>query len=200
MMRISFILFLALSSSLMTLAQEADDFLSDFLVTQQGEYVYLRWTIKSGNTCDGTLIKRSTDNVYYDVIGEISGICGSPDQPVTYDFTDSLPQKNRTNYYRLELGQYGNTSAKAIDVITLNDDGYSIQPNPVASRSKIVFKNPDGEELEFCLIDARGRMVMNRFTTSGQVWIDRNDIPGGMYVFKLRKGETVMTKGKVLVL
>jgi hypothetical protein len=194
------ILILALAGSIEVLAQEADDFLADFLVTQQDDYVFLRWTIKGGNTCDGTLIKRSFDNTNFDVIGEISGICGSPDLPVTYDFTDSLPGKNRINYYRLELGQYGHTTAKSIEYIILNDEGYSIQPNPVASRSKIVFDNPDGEKIEFCLIDTQGKMVMNMFTTSNHVWIDRQGIPGGMYVFKLRNEQQVLTKGKIVVL
>lgn len=200
MHRILFVLLLALGSIMLSHAQEADDFLSDFLAVQQGEEIYLRWTIKSGNTCDGTIIQRSTDSIYFEQIGEISGICGSPNQSITYDFTDMQPEKNSINYYRLELGQYGYTSKVAIDFIILNEDGYSLQPNPVSTRSKLVFENPDNNEVEFCLIDIQGRMAMNMFTTSNQFWIDASMIQSGTYIFKLMTEQKLLTKGKLVVL
>jgi len=194
------LLIIILTNSLIILSQEADDFISNFLAVQQDDHVFLRWTIKGGNTCDGTRIQQSVDNIYFEEIGDIPGVCGSADEPVTYDFTDSLPEKNRINYYRLELGLIGLTSPMAVDFIILNESGYSIQPNPVTSRSKLVFENPENEEIEFCLIDARGRMVMNEFTTSNHVWIDRNMTRSGSYVFKLRKDQKLLNKGKLVVL
>lgn len=163
-------------------------------------FITLRMTIKSGNTCDGTRIQRSADSVYFEDIGEISGICGSPNQSITYDFTDLLPEKNSINYDRLELGQYGFTSTKAVNFIILNVKGYSLQPKPVSTRSKLVFKNPDSEEVEFCLVNIQGRMVMNMFTTSNQLWIDASVIRSGAYVFKLKTEQKLLNKGKIIVL
>ena len=167
---------------------------------QIDDHVFLRWTIKSGNTCTGTRIEHSTGGTGFLKIGEISGICGSPDQPTTYEYIDSMPVPNRMNYYRLEMSLLGYSSPVIVEVIFLNDGGYSIQPNPVVSQSRLVFDNPDNEAFEFCLIDQQGRQVVNKFTNNNYVIIDRNLIRSGMYIFKILKDNSIRIKGKVVVM
>lgn len=200
MVRILAIILLALGGAAAAPAQEADDFLSSFFAVQEDEQVYLRWTIKGGNTCDGTRIQRSADQLNYVEIGEISGICGSPDLPVTYDFTDSLPEKNRINYYRLELGQYGFTSPLAVELIILNDDGYALHPNPLSTRSKLSFANPGAETLRFTLVNIQGKTVLQQSTNSNQLWIEGGRLRSGVYVFKLRSETKLFARGKLVVL
>jgi hypothetical protein len=181
-------------------AQTADQFLNDFLVVQIDDHVFIRWTIKAGNTCSGTRIEHSSDGIAFRKIGEIPGICGSPDVSVTYDFTDSMPLPNRKNYYRLEMGVLGLSSPAMVEVVFLNEEGYSIQPNPVTGQSKFVFDNDGGEEHEFCLIDTYGRQVMAIITSEASIIIDRQLLAPGTYVFKLIHNGQVKAIGKLMVI
>ena len=181
-------------------AQDADQFLDDFLAVQIDDHVYLRWTISAGNTCSGPRIEHSSDGIAFKKIGEIPGVCGSPDVSVTYDFTDSVPLPNRRNYYRLEMGVLGLSSPAMVEVVFLNEDGYSVQPNPVTAQSRFVFENEDGEEHEFCLIDTYGRQVMNVITSDDHLTIDRQLLSPGTYVFKLILDGQVRAIGKLMVI
>jgi hypothetical protein len=111
---------------LLTFSQQADAVLSKFFATPLDETVFLRWTITAGNTCEDTDIERSSDGISYERVGLIGGICGSPDQSITYEFTDTLPLFNRTAYYRLKLGYYGYSSPQTVKINRFNESGYLI--------------------------------------------------------------------------
>jgi len=192
--------YLILITSIVTVAQQADSSLSVFLVVQQGEEVFLRWTIEAGNTCQGTRIERSDDGLSFEAIGEIPGVCGSPNQPISYDYTDEEPLRNRTNYYRLEMGALGYTSVVAVDFIILNNEGYSLQPNPVTSTSKLLYENPDNEDARICIFDSRGRQVMEYITREDHIYIDRNLLDSGNYIFKILINNSSRTVGKLVVI
>lgn len=181
-------------------SQEADPFLSGFFAVQQDDGVFIRWTIKAGNTCDGTRIQRFTEDVGYVNIGEIPGVCGNPDVSVSYDFTDSNPEKNKINRYRLEMGILGNSSPVAIEFLVLNDEGYSIQPNPVKGRSRLLFDNPENVETTLLVSDMSGRMVWQSETSNNYFFIDSNILGSGMFVFTLKNDNSGYTKGKILVI
>ena len=74
--------------------------------------VYLSWEIMGGGQCNGIQILRSTDSLNYVEIGDVQGVCGSPDFAQQYDFTDESPVENSINYYRLELGVQGFSSTQ----------------------------------------------------------------------------------------
>lgn len=196
---LTFIIVLTLLS-LTGRSQEADQYLEDFLAVQQGENVFLRWTIKAGYTCDGTRIQRSESAAGFEKIGEIPGVCGSPDASITYDFRDTVPNYNKMSYYRLEMGVLGFSSPVFVEVIKLNDEGYSVNPNPVVDVSEILFDNPDNESHEVCLINTKGEIVYNVVTSSNRVQIERSLLPGGTYIFKILKGNELKARGKIVVI
>jgi hypothetical protein len=180
-------------------AQTADNILSKFFAVQQEDEILLRWTIIAGNTCEDTYVERSLDGIQYERIGLISGVCGSPDQSVTYDFYDTMPAPNRINYYRLELGLYGYSQPQSTEYIVLNDQGYSIQPNPMADRTRIIFRNPMEEEFRFLLYDMSGKSVMDFTTYEDRITLYRQEFNSGVYVFILEsKGSTI--QGKFIVM
>lgn len=179
-------------------AQTADDILSKFFTVQQVDEVLIRWTITAGNTCEDTYIERSLDGISFERIGLISGVCGSPDQPVTYDFYDTMPAPNRINHYRLVLGLYGYTMPQSTEFIVLNDMGYSIQPNPMADKATIIFRNPIKEEFRFMVYDVSGKTVLDFTTTGDRVTVYRNELGSGVYVFAL-EGKDVYLQGKLVV-
>ncbi len=196
----NYIILMVLISAYPAFSQEADQFLDDFFAVQQDEEVYLRWTILSGNTCDGTRIERSEDGVSFYEIGEIPGVCGSPDKPITYDFTDTKPIKNRINYYRLQLGFLGITSSKTVDFIMLGDEGYSIHPNPFSESAIFLFNNPDGERYELSIFDDRGQLLISYITSENKIRLDGKSITAGTYIFRLSTAGTVVKTGKFVVI
>jgi hypothetical protein len=179
-------------------AQTADDILSKFFAVQQDDEVLLRWTIRAGNTCEDTFIERSLDGIQYERIGIIAGVCGSPDQSVTYDFYDTMPAPNRINHYRLILGLYGYTEPQTIEFIVLNEQGYSIQPNPMGGSATLIFRNPAEEEFMFQLYDMNGRKVMEFKTYEDRIILRREILGSGMFIFSLQ-GKESMLKGKIVV-
>lgn len=188
------------AASFLAYSQEADIYLENVIAVQQEDNVFLRWTIKAGNTCDGTRIQRSEDGVAFEKIGEIPGVCGSPSQSVTYDFRDTIPLYNKMNYYRLELGILGFSTPVFVEVIRLNDEGYSLNPNPVVDISNLLFDNPDNESHEVCLINMSGEVVYNIVTTSNRVEIERDFLSAGTYIFKILKGNELKARGKLIVI
>lgn len=192
------IFILTLMPGSLILGQEADPYLSKFFTVQEDETVYIRWTIKAGNTCNDTYVERSEDGISYSRIGIIGGICGSPDQPVTYDFTDTVPLVNRTSYYRLLLGYIGYTSPKVVEFRRYNDQGFLLAPNPFSDFTRLEFVNDDNEEHELLIIDMNGRIVQEMMTTGDEFLIRRENIVPGNYIFRLNTGGINTISGKIM--
>ncbi len=189
-----------LTAGLQGLSQQADQYLNSFFAVQQDNNVFIRWTISAGNTCDGTRIERSDNGESFEKIGEIPGVCGSPDQSVTYDYTDTAASYNKVLYYRLEMGILGYSSPFSVEVIRLNEEGYSVNPNPVVNISTLIFDNPDNESHEIQILNIKGETVLNEVTTSDRVKIERNLLSAGAYIFKILKGNQLKARGKLIVL
>jgi hypothetical protein len=197
-LRLCGLILLILSLPFLATSQTADDILSKFFAVQQDDEVLIRWTITAGNTCEDTYIERSLDGISFERIGLISGVCGSPDQPITYDFYDTVPIPNRLNIYRLELGLYGYTLPQSAEFIVLNKFGYSLQPNPMGEKTTIIFQNPQEEQIRFFLYDMNGKTVMDFTTTRDRITLYRNELGSGVFVFAL-DGQDVYLQGKLVV-
>lgn len=180
--------------------QEADFILSKFLATQVEDKVLIRWTITAGNTCQDTYVERSEDGIAFDRIGLIGGICGSPEASITYDYYDTMPLLNRLNYYRLKLGQYGFTSVKAVKYLRFSEKGFFVAPNPMTDQTSILFDNPDNREHRLTIIDLQGRIVLEKVTNSNIFNIHRQQMPAGIYIYKVSLQEGPLFIGKLMVL
>lgn len=185
--------------STQAISQTAEDVLSRFFAVQQEDKVLLRWTIIRGNTCEDTYVERSVDGGPYERIGLIGGICGSPDASITYDFYDTVPVPNRFSAYRLLLGLYGYTEPRNVEFILLNDEGFSLQPNPMTEKSWLVFDNPRSEEFTLRIYDMRGKMVYSITTDTDRFLIYREGLGSGQYFFTLEGSDRKMS-GKLIVI
>ncbi len=151
--------------------------LEDFKTIKDKQRVILTWTIKKGNTCAGTGILRSVDNIQYEVIGEITGICGNAEFAQSYSFIDEFPVKNKINYYILELGFAGKTSpAIPVEIIDFQDKTSKVIPNPMHSYGKILFNNPNNEKHQLYLYNNYGKLVLTVVTLEDFFLIDWNDL------------------------
>ena len=183
---------------LTSFSQEADDVLTKFFAVQQDETVYLRWTMKAGSTCEDTYVERSADGLSYERIGLIGGICGSPDQDITFDFTDTMPLVNRMSHYRLLLGYFGYTSPKTVEFVRYNDKGYFLGPNPFYDYTRIAFENKDNDVFHLIVSDMQGRKVLEKMTTGDEFLITREELRAGIYAVRLYNDMNFDSRFKII--
>ncbi|MCF8232687.1 MAG: T9SS type A sorting domain-containing protein [Bacteroidales bacterium] len=164
--------------------------LSEFFVYQEDNVVRLQWTIKEGNTCNGIDIERGGEQKSFEKIGHISGVCGAPDQSVTYRYVDSLPMKNRVNYYRLELGTQGYSSPVKVETRFYSNGEYVVKGNPARSNMTILFKNENSVKYTFRIFDTQGNLVREFTTRNDRLDIPVSELSTGVYIF-----QTVSTRG-----
>ncbi len=161
--------------------------LDSYSVFEISGKVFINVTVSSGNTCRGIKVLRSVDSVSYEVVGEVSGTCGSTVRAVSYSFTDSNPIKNKRIFYRVELGHVGYTYAVGITIIDTEEFGYQVRPNPANVSTKIYFENPHNDEVEMILYSLSGVQVLNQVSYTNEFQVDCSNLAAGMYMFRLRK-------------
>jgi hypothetical protein len=181
---LAFLLFIVIP--LEQFAQTPHPILRNFSGQVTGNSIRLSWVIKGGNTCEGTKIQRSNDGLFFETIGEIGGVCGSPDFDVPYLFVDSLPIANQTNYYRLELGTQGFSTSVSFPFNPLNDQGYSIVLDRAQRTASVYFDNPQAETVAFQLITLNGVVLSKGNTGAGSLTFNFNGWPSGIYLIQIQ--------------
>lgn len=142
------------------LKAQIDEVVDRFVLVENGGKVYMSITISAGFSCNGIGILRSSDNVNFVQIGMIQGICGSPNSPSFYEFTDEKPLKNTFNYYKLVLGNIGENTPKSILIFDTRGQKFALLENPVNGKLKIVKSKEDGsEEATILFYNAEGRLL-----------------------------------------
>jgi hypothetical protein len=157
---------------------------------QNGNTVILSFTMKQGFFCNGVDILRSADSIHYQVIGSIEGVCGSSSWDVSYAFTDSMPQLNAKNFYRLDLKQLGLSDVRALHVFDLSDE-ILLYPNPVEETANLILAG-DHLTAEVTVFDPAGRLYMDFKTSQKPISIDFSGLSGIYFIrVKTRDGEWV---------
>jgi len=193
------ILLLVLFAGTRLFAQETT-ILNNFTASENNGKIFLQWVITSGSTCNGTKIFRSTDNLSFTQIGEISGVCGSSSFAKAYDFTDESPIDNLKNHYRLELGNNGFSKVVSLEITDLQNGGYQVRPNPVSSQAKIYFKNKNYENHQLKIHNQNGSFVSSSYTNDECFDFDATNLHAGIYIFTISKtGKPDKLSGKLVV-
>lgn len=148
-----------LSLLLFTTQNFAQEALQDFRVETIDGEVYVSWTLVAGFTCQGTDILRSTDSISFHEIGDIQGVCGSVDEPVSYLFIDKNPAKNQKNYYQLELGENSPSPILSVEYIDLGPDNIKVFPNPVKTQFSLAVQNRVSDDFLLEVFDVNGNLV-----------------------------------------
>lgn len=157
--------------------------LDRFDVFEASGKVYISCVISSGNTCNGIDVMRSEDSTNFISVGHIGGVCGSSSEPVTYNFIDENPIKNKPIYYKLELGGYGYTNILSVQIIDTKEFGFQIRPNPTTSSTIIYFQNLTNSEHTLNILNNLGAVVLSETTNQNFFLFDVNHIPSGVYPF-----------------
>lgn len=175
-------------------------YLERFQAVEVEGRVFLSWTLRAGNTCNGVQIQRSVGSLSFVQIGEIPGVCGSINDDVDYTFFDSLPVPQSLNNYRLELGSEGVSQIISIQLSGIPPNGYQIRPHPVIDRSELLFKNERRQNHLLQLFDMNGKTVLETSNQDQKFILHRHELSAGVYLFRLRDADGVIsTTGKIVV-
>jgi len=178
-------------------AQETE--LDYFEANQNQEQVLLKWAISRGSVCNGITITRSSDSLYFQTIGRIEGVCGSPDFQQPYSFVDETPLKNKKAFYRLELGVTDFSDIISFTLIDKNEKGYQIIPNPIQNQGRIYFNNPFREEFILSLFSINGSLLLQGSSREEYFQINSSELKNGIYFFTITYKEEAI-RGKFLVI
>jgi uncharacterized repeat protein (TIGR01451 family) len=74
-----------------------------------------------------------------------------------------------------------------------------VYPNPFKETVTIEMEGFEGKELTFSLFDVTGRMVKSQKFIGNKYDFNRNQLPSGMYIFKLESEGKQIGNGKVLI-
>nr|MBS0036674.1 T9SS type A sorting domain-containing protein [Saprospiraceae bacterium] len=157
--------------------------------------VHFRAVISEGNTCDGIRYLRSEDGVNFKQIGVVTGICGSPDFPVGYDFVDENPLQNTVNYYRVEFGGYNTTEIYSVNIFNTADRGYKVVPNPANWDVVIYFENPGDKSSSLVLFDERGQFLLETNNLGNTFELNLLPYSAGAYFFVIKSED--MRRGEI---
>ena len=185
-------------SGVVSFAQEAL-ILDGFTGVAQPEQVQLRWTISSGETCNGTFIERSTDKINWIEIGDIPGVCGSSSAPVPYNFIDDSPVSNTINFYRLELGGQGYSKTISVPYYDYTEKGYVLIPNPVYENSTVYFGTSASEPFTIAIFNIAGQKVQQDSGTGGSYFINAQSLSAGPYLFVISRQGKKNVSGKMII-
>lgn len=159
--------------------------------------VLISFTMRGGFSCNGINIERSEDSVSFSVIGDIEGICGSPDFDVAFTFTDASPLPNRTNYYRLDMKQLGYSPVMSVFYTKLNTEGVLVFPNPCIEQCKLFFDNPQREKTGVELFQSE-RKIIELVTDKNFMVFEMQHYSAGVYHYVLKWPDGKMFQGKLV--
>ncbi len=180
------LIFLPLLFPFSLLAQNPHPILRSFVATPVDDAVRLSWTITRGNSCTGIRIQRSDQGQFFETIGEIDGVCGSPDADIPYVFQDTMPLLNQVNYYRLELGIQGFSQAIAVQYVALNAQGYLLTYDMTSRLASIFVDNTEGESVNFALYSIGGAKIMEGSSRARQIDFPLAGHARQVYVLRLQ--------------
>jgi hypothetical protein len=179
--------------------------------------IVLKWQTATETNNQGFEIKRSLDNISFNIIGFVPGF-GTTTEPKNYSYSDQSV-KSGTNYYRLKQidydGSYAYSDVLDVDFKALNtyilEQNYPNPFNPTTvigfsvqnkSNVRITILSPIGEEVAVLLneeIEPGFHQV--EFSAKGGSASGGNayNLPSGVYFYQLRTGDFVETKKMVLM-
>ncbi len=182
---LQFLMLLFITLCVQIVSAQRHPILDKLEIYESGGKVYITCIISAGNTCNGINVLRSTDSVEFSIIGNVSGVCGSNDFPITYDFVDENPVINKPMYYQLEFGGFAPSEIIRLLIIDYNSNGYQVRPQPASEEARIYFENPANSEFGITLYSSSGKTILQEKTTRNFFDLSLVNIPSGLYGFRI---------------
>lgn len=175
--------------------------LAQFTAQQIGGTVRIDFGIKGGASCVGATLERRTATEDFEVAGLITGVCGGSEFTEYYFIEDTTPAPNQVNYYRLKLGQQGNSEELAFEFIPFETDLF-VFPNPVVSELNFRWINVSSETRIIRIYNTQGQLVAGDYlANSFRTTINIDFLNTGSYfAFLLDENEAVLGVQKFIKL
>lgn len=141
------------------MAQSPHPILTSFEAFKQPNGVLLKWVIAGGNQCQGTKVYRSLDEIEFEQINHIPGICGGNSADETYTYFDTIPYGNQYNHYRLEMGFQGFTDIVTVFFEDFWSSEYSVFSDYSLGIYHILYSNDPNSETTFEVFDRSDNTV-----------------------------------------
>ena len=155
--------------------------LAQFSAQQIGDRVRVDFGIMGGASCVGAILERRANLEDFEEVGLISGICGGSEFTEYYFIEDNSPIPNTINYYRLSLGQQGNSSELAFEFIPFTTNLFGF-PNPAENEINLRWDNVSSEKRILRIYDMKGRITKGDFiANSSRAVLDISTIETGSY-------------------
>ncbi len=175
--------------------------LSYFTAQNLGDRVFLNWEIRAGSICNGIDVERSEDGLNYTKIGDIQGVCGSPDFHQKYNYTDANPVAGAINSYRLILGTLGTSDTVEVRIRNNADTGIEIAPNPLTMNSVLFLPDSYHNGATIQVFNVQGGIVLTE-KISGVSWILGSYLPdfaSGIYLVRITGTSGISSTGRFIV-
>lgn len=178
------------------LAQDPHPILRSFTAFKQPNGIALRWVIKGGQQCQGVKVYRAEDDLIFNQITHVEGICGSATEDETYTHFDNSPSSNTYNFYRLEMGFQGFT-----DTISVFFEDFGIKEHLVQTSGngsyRILYSNDNNKEAILRVFDLSGKELIQETSTTSDVSFDATGLRAGIYVFRISGVSETDIHGKI---
>lgn len=167
--------------------------LLSFKATFNGD-VKLTWQTTNEVNTKGFVVERSSDNVNYKAIGNVSAANTAGNN--SYSLTDASPL-NGINYYRLKMVDFDNAvEYSQVAIVNVSaKNRLSIKSNPVRNSLVISYsKEIAGSPLK--IVSAEGKLVLVVKTESGSISknVDVSNLQAGTYFLQMQDGLEKITK------
>lgn len=174
--------------------------LASFVLVQVDNTVQLTFGVLGGASCNGVEWERAGEDLVFETVGAISGVCGGSEFTEYYSLIDEDPIEGEMSYYRLVLGSQGRSSRVSFQFIPL-DDGVKVYPNPAQKEVNVRFSNPSQKNAQLVLRNLQGQKLLELRGNSDQWNFDVDLLPEGMYILAvLSDDDSISFQRRLMVL
>ncbi|MEO8147088.1 MAG: T9SS type A sorting domain-containing protein [Bacteroidia bacterium] len=171
----------------------------NFNATQVNNDVYINFTTRTGISCLGAEVQRSSDSINFYNIYSFPGVCGSTTADVTYDLTDNSPLPNADNFYRINLLSQGYSDVLKIHFLNLSEIKPVVYPNPFTDKTGVYFLNPLQSEYLFELFSSDGKLITTFETKGNYFSLSRDNLAAGIYSLRSTKKNGTVSSTQLVI-
>ncbi|MBI1287304.1 MAG: T9SS type A sorting domain-containing protein [Flavobacteriales bacterium] len=190
-------IFISMFSILAVASFAQHPILNSFDAFRQPNGIELRWVIKGGEQCNGTQIFRAGDDLVFEQIDHIPGICGSTISNEAYAFFDSVPVPNAYNHYKLQLGDQGFTDTVTVFFEDFGNDDFLLLSDHQNGTHRILFSNDNHNTAVLRVFDYSGSELHTQTTTGNDFILQPSGWRSGIYLFRISGVSQTDIHGKI---
>ncbi len=181
------------------MAQQPHPILTSFIASEQPNGILLKWVIAGGNQCQGTKMFRSLDQMVFEQIGHIPGICGGTQADETYTYFDTVPYGNHYNHYRLEMVFQGFTDIVTVFFEDFGSSDHALLSDHALGTYRILYTNDLNSTNVLEVFDRFGHSVYRASGNDSDFDLRTDGWPPGVYVFRISGSAGTDIRGKIYI-